>query len=1144
MNVLPADLDTKRRQRRASDPKVSAWVSANAGAGKTTVLRNRVLRLLLEGVDPGRILCLTFTKAAAAEMSNRVFAELSRWVGLDDLALAGAIADIAGCEPSIDTLAQARRLFARAIETPGGLRIDTIHGFCTRLLQAFAFEANVPARFVVLEEAEAHELLARAQQDVLQDALSRRDDELFRALSRVGEDASGAGFTEVMQGVLDLKFWKSKAAREASFFASLPRRLSEALGIDASLTSEAIEADILDHAKGALGRRIAAALGKGGKEKQELARRFCAATDSADCIASYQAMLLTGDGTPRAKMLTKAAAASDSSLAEAMRDEASWLIQKLDSRRAVETRERSFALLLIARATRRRFASLKAARGALDFDDLIGATGRLLSRASAAFVLYKLDAAIEHLLVDEAQDTNAEYWDILRALTAEFTAGHGARGGRTRTVFAVGDEKQSIFGFQGAEPRIFGEMREAFARDYAPLARDGETSFDKVVLNVSFRSTKDVLSAVDAVFAPPHHYEGLTADGTPPPAHVSTRLSEPGAVDLWSLETGDGVASTDPFQPPMIGSPLLSAQVKLARRIAETIRCWTREGCDLGRRVNPGDVLILVRRRGPAFEAVIRALKRAGVPVAGADRLSLSSHIAVDDLVAAGRAALLPDDDLTVASLLKSPVFGLSDKDLLSIAAKRRSSLRQALREAASTDPRLACANARLDELRRMGLALGPFGFFAKLLGPQGGREALAARLGDEAAEVSDEVLRLALKCERGPDPSLLSFLDLLQSSGGDIKRDLSAARGEVRVMTVHGSKGLEAPIVILADACSSPDKTERFLMLPSASDADLPVWVPRKTLDSAATMRARAAAEAEQAREDRRLLYVAMTRARDRLIIAGCEPTKGQVPTSSWYRMAELALASTPPGLSPLPAEGDPHPKRRWRVTNDQAAAAATKREQPTIVEEPGWLRRSSPLEPLSKPPLRPSSALDAAEGAEPAQGEADADALLAGRFAHALLEHLPSVAPARRPKVAGNLTQLLGEGLPEPRRGDIIGKVLDLLGNPTLAPLFSAASRAEVEISGEVVLTDGQSHSVSGRVDRLALTSDAVLIADYKTGISAAGRARDQAVAQLAIYRRLASGIFPGRAIRALLVLLDQAQIVEPSNRELDEALEAVLA
>ena len=332
--------------------------------------------------------------------------------------------------------------------------------------------------------------------------------------------------------------------------------------------------------------------------------------------------------------------------------------------------------------------------------------------------------------------------------------------------------------------------------------------------------------------------------------------------------------------------------------------------------------------------------------------------------------------------------------------------------------------------------------------------------------------------------------------------------------------------------------------MLPSASGGDLPAWVPRKNLDSAVTRRSRSAAEVEQAREDRRLLYVAMTRARDRLIIAGCEPTRGQIPTSSWYSMAELALAGTPPGLVTLPAEGDHQPTRRWRVTSDHAApVAAANEEQPVPAEEPGWLRRPAPLEPLSRPPIRPSSALDAAEGAEPARGEADAEALLAGRFAHALLEHLPSVAPACRTQTAAELAAIIGEGLPEPRRGDIIGKVLELLANPTLAPLYSPASRAEVEMSGEVELADGQSRSVSGRVDRLALTPDAVLIADYKTGISAAGRARDQAVAQLAIYRRLAKGIFPGRTIRALLVLLDLAQVVELSDQELDEALEVVL-
>jgi ATP-dependent helicase/nuclease subunit A len=1175
MSALPADLDTKRRQRRASDPGVSAWVSANAGSGKTTVLRNRVLRLLLGGADPGRILCLTFTKAAAAEMSNRVFAELARWVGLEDEALRQAIADICGEPPSADGLDEARRLFARAIETPGGLRVDTIHGFCTRLLQAFAFEANVPARFSVLEEQEARELMSQAQRFILAKALSGEDAELAAALSRVAEHVSARDFGAVVEAALGLRLWKTDAAREPGFLVKLRHDLSRALDIGGGLTREDVEGEICSPSQAELMRRAGAAWSKGGAKDQARAASAARLERLAmpERLAALAELLLTRDSEthrqrPQASLSTASVRKADPAIEELLQAEAWRLSHLLERLKAFETSERSLALLCLASAVRARFAKLKSERGGLDFDDLIAAARRLLARASAAFVLYKLDATIEHLLVDEAQDTNSEYWAILRALTAEFTAGSGARGGRLRTVFAVGDEKQSIYGFQGAEPRIFGLMRDRFASDYAALATEaGHDLYRKETLNVSFRSTSDVLGAVDAVFAIAKHYEGLTSDGERPPEHFSTRQGEPGAVDLWPVVEGDESEAVDPFRPQELGALPASAEVKLARRIAGEIRRWMAQGCDLGRSVHPGEVLILVRRRGKMFEAVIRALKRAGVPVAGADRLSLSTHIAVEDLVVAGRAALLPEDDLTLAELLKSPLIGLTDDDLMRIAPNRRASLRQALRQAASgassvealsrergsgaatggndaarrmADARLVAADARLEAMREAALNRGVFGFYARLLGPEGGRKALAARLGPEAAEASDEVLRLALAHERGGKASLPRFLDALQASGADIKRDLSAARGEVRVMTVHGAKGLEAPIVILADACASHERSERFFQLTLPDGGEVPVWVPRKELDCAATSKGREIAAANLAREDRRLLYVAMTRARDRLVVAGC-PRRGKVPETSWYAMVMQGLAAKlPPGLVDLPAGPGEEPIKRWRVS---AEAGSPKRGSGTRAvpaeAAPDWLFRAAPAEPVARPPLRPSSALDAADAASPAEVPRDREALLAGRFAHSLLEHLPGIVPERRAEAAELLAGDAGAGLAAKRRRDIMGKVLGLLAVSPVAALFSGRSLAEVGVAGNIRLADGSVLAVSGRIDRLAVTPEAVLIADFKTSLPERGRARTRALAQLAIYRALARDLYPDRPVRCFLVVLEGPVRLEPDDAELDAAL-----
>ncbi|MBW0005073.1 MAG: double-strand break repair helicase AddA [Hyphomicrobiales bacterium] len=1149
MSRANPDPDTKRRQLDASDPDVSAWVSANAGAGKTTVLRNRVLRLLLGGIDPGRILCLTFTKAAAAEMSNRVFTELARWVGLDDAALGEAVEAISGERPSAERRSEARRLFARAIETPGGLRVDTIHGFCTRVLQSFAFEANVPVRFGVLEDEEARELMAQAQLAVLSSAVSGETPELAEALSRVGAHVSARDFGPLVDAALGLPMWKTDEAREPDFLTHLRDELSRALAIEPGLTFREIDDDIWSAAQAEITRRACAAWSRGSEKDQERAAELAriATLDTDERLTAYERLLLTEDRGERAlrarKNLASAAARkSDPGLGEALQAEAERLSRHLDRRRAVATRERTLALFTLVHAIRARFARLKTERASLDFDDLIAATRRLFVRASSAFVLYKLDAAIEHLLVDEAQDTNSEYWAILRALTAEFTAGSGARAGRLRTIFAVGDEKQSIYGFQGAEPKIFGEMRDLFAKDYRALAlEEARELYRTITLNLSFRSTQDVLSAVDAVFELESHFEGLTADGARPPEHFSIRRGEPGSVDLWPVMTKDETAKVNPFLAPLLGALPASAEVKLARRIAAEVKRWIREGCDLGRAVQAGDVLILVRRRGKMFEAVIRALKRAGVPVAGADRLSLSTHIAVEDLIAAGRAALLPQDDLTLACLLKSPLIGLDDEDLQRIAPSRKGSLRHALRNAASGDPRLAQADQRLDMMREAALNKGVFAFFAELLGPRQGRKALAARLGAEAADASDEVMRLALAYERSGGTSLFRFLEALERSGADIKRDLSAARGEVRVMTVHGAKGLEAPIVFLADACAASLKAERLLSLPVEAGRRVTAWVPRLELDCTATSLARRDEAASRAREERRLLYVAMTRARDRLIVAGC-PVNGKVPDISWYAMVKKALElKSPPGLVDLTEQGSSEPVKRWRISPGAKVTpfARTAQKLASKPTRPEWLDRRAPEEPLRRPPLRPSSALDAADEGAVDGFAAGRDALLAGRFAHALLEHLPAIAPERRAAAAEILGRDRNTGLSARHRDEIIARTLALMIEPSIAALFAENSLAEVSLSGEIELPGGKKCAVAGRVDRLALTEEGVLIADFKTNLPSAGAALTRALVQLAIYRALARHLYPGRRIRCFLVELDGPRRLEPKAEELEHAL-----
>ncbi|MBM6594667.1 double-strand break repair helicase AddA, partial [Microvirga pudoricolor] len=833
MDDLVIPLTTKDAQRRAANPRASAWVSANAGAGKTKVLTDRVVRLLLAGSPPGRILCLTFTKAAAANMAIRIFERLGRWVTLDDDSLVAELTELEGERPSRAQVRLARTLFARAVETPGGLKIDTIHAFCERLLHLVPFEANVPARFAVLDDSKTEEMLREATKNVLADATGG-DDALSLALAAVSVEAAGEALDKALKAALACK----RFLRDERGLHEGIRRLRKTLGLGPEETLASVEhAMIHDGIAPVEWLSIAQSLMAGKATDQKRGAAFVAAASAeiaAETLEQYLSIFMTDAGTPRAEthLVTKSV---DPALKERLLDEQRRLSGLMDRHRAARAVERTAALFTLAREIDGRVEHAKMRLGALDFQDLIDKTLALLSRGDAAWVLYKLDRGIDHVLIDEAQDTNPEQWEIVRKITEDFTTGHGAGGGRVRTLFAVGDPKQSIYGFQGAAPQEFETTRRSWSRK----VRDAELFFEDVSLTMSFRSAEAVLQAVDATFAVESHFKGLSFDdaavGT---VHTSARPHAPGLVELWPTQTPAEEEEPEAWVLPLDKPEEHAPPVAVARRVAQAIRCWTTKGDESGHLWKAGDVLVLVRKRGPAFEAVIRSLKEAGVPVAGADRLNIGEHIAVLDLVAAGRAALLPEDDLTLAAALKSPLVGLNDDDLIRFAAYRgeSESLHAALTEQAmSGDKRARLACDALNTWRDLANAYGPFGFYATLLGPLGGRAALVARLGSEAGDAIDAFLCFAQQSELTETPSLTLFLNRFESADHTIKRDLDSVNDEVRVMTVHGAKGLEAPVVVLIDGCDVKGPDSPLLLLNDGPDR-LPVWSPGAKHDCAVT--------------------------------------------------------------------------------------------------------------------------------------------------------------------------------------------------------------------------------------------------------------------------------------------------------------------
>jgi ATP-dependent helicase/nuclease subunit A len=1133
-NVFPL----QDNQLTAAEPEANVWLSASAGTGKTQVLSARVLRLLLRpDVEPSQILCLTFTKAGAAEMANRINAVLARWVRLPETTLFKELGYL-GAPQDDATRDRARSLFASVLDCPGGgLRIDTIHAFAQYLIGNFPEEAGLAPGTSVLDDR-SRELLARAVlTDMVEEAEAAQDSAILDGLTQFTTRKDPAALHKwLMRAAGAQELWEGPGSWQPPMRGRVCQLLGMPADADEAWANEPLHPDIFpdDHLMAMI--PPLEAWGTPTADKCLAFMREWLELDlpaRLSAVAGFRGTLLKADGTPTLNL--KKPRETDPDFADNQNLIAEALRGYEDRRMLLSCAAIVTSALEIGRAFAVRWEARKARDGWLDFADLIRKAAMLLGQSEAAdWIRYKLDRHFDHILIDEAQDTNQSQWDIVDALIDDFFTGEGARGDKLRTIFTVGDYKQAIFGFQGTSPenfarakaRIHARIRATQEGIRASRTNRREPGWQDLDLGRSFRTADIVLDFVNRMI----DLLGFGEFGldTPPPPHEG--IERPGLVTLWPpvfVKPGEGDGGEDEEGGSGGGRDWVPRNdTMLADKIADQVQRWI-SGAEpfvlakgIRRHAQAGDIMVLVRQRKELAAQIVAKLNARGVPVAGVDRLRLGAPLAVKDVLAALRFAAQPQDDLALANLLASPLIGWSQEDILEhVPRLPKQRLWDHLRRDDAPSQVAETADRLRDLLRRADYQT-PQGLIAWLLtGPWQARARLVERLGAEANDPLDELINAAFAYEAEHWPSLAGFLTWFDAGTGDLKRDSDSASGQVRVMTVHGSKGLQAPIVILADATGAPGDPGDLVLeddpfgLGPERKREVPLPPLSKAEKTGPVSDAEDAAKLSAMQEHWRLLYVALTRAEEALFIGGSlnktEAKKGEPHADSWYaRLAPLFDSE----------ELDDQLwgwRKEWGLRADPPEAEGSAGEGAAAPELPRWMTTPIGPEPRPPRPLAPSAAGEEAGAEPPLPPEAARDAARRGSLIHKLLERLPDVPAEGRNEAAQRWLERQAGDLAQPARYEMLAAALGVLDHPGFAAIFSAEALAEVPFAA---IVDGV--VVAGTADRLLIEEHGITVVDFKTTRRPPASAAEIPLAtlrQMAAYVAALEAIYPDREVRA---------------------------
>lgn len=1091
------------KQYQASDPACSVWVAASAGTGKTKVLTDRVLRLLLQGVDPNKIVCLTFTKAAAAEMAHRIQRELGYWVLMEEDELNRYLTALIGSVPTAENLSMARKLFAIVLNIPDGLKIQNLHSFCQSLIRKFPLEAGIAPHFSVAEDQVTNELVLEVINQLMRQ-LDQLPPIVQGSILSIIEEVHEGRFYELIQD-----FTKERGKINTMLKERTSQEIIDDVYHSLQLSQGDTKEDCFNNSTiptaslRSVARLMVEQGSKTDKERGEIILCWLSlpASQKQQAFGDYSVAFVTQEGRPRKELVTKALQKLDTVIEEVLYCEQKRVMALIDKLCAIQVAKLTTDLLQVGLYVLDLYTKAKANRAILDYHDLILIALKLLKQSDvASWVLYKLDGGIEHLLVDEAQDTSPEQWEIIEALSEEFFAGQTAQESN-RTLFVVGDEKQSIYSFQGADPLVFNKMHAHFSAKI----KHAEKNWYSIVLDRSFRSTEAVLKLVDTVFANKNLHKSITFQ-LDPIAHIVHRGGQGGKIELWPVIEKHEKQKPVPWQLPLRRMEAQNAAASLAEKIAVEISTWLKDKRTLvakGRPVRPGDILILVQRRNILVDYIILYLKQYEIPVAGVDRMRLTEHIAVMDLIALGNFLLLPHDDLSLAVILKSPLIGFTEEQLFDLAYDRSKNLWDTLYFRQEENEIYKQAYLYLAEILNKVDHIPPFELFAYVIEAAGGRKKMIARLGAQVNDPIDEFLSLALDYEMHYIASMQGFLNWLESGTIEIKRDMDQGQDVVRIMTVHGAKGLQAPIVFLPDAADIPHSLQSFLWDEYQGNLQF-LWVPRSELESSYCSGLKQSYKEKQYDEYIRLLYVALTRAEDELYIGGCK--NHRVSEASWYHLIEDAMKI----IGEKQGENYHYSCAQTQVIK---TLPIVENEQSAEAQEELFIAHRIELERSTYIVLNPSMM---EEEKNPSIMDSS-KAVMRGTIVHSLLQHLPNIKKDKRQAVMSTYLNKSAD-LSEKEKLLISNQLLALLEDEQFQYVFSTHSKAEVPVVGKV-----GNYMISGVIDRLVVLENKVLVLDYKTDPiipKEVSQIPKKYIKQMSAYLQVLEQIYPDKIIECAIL------------------------